>query len=104
MTTPAERAAAWRATHPVTQEPEAQHQVVKMWISKHEPCPYILHLPSYEIRSARSGRKQAQLLYQGVRMSRAVVTWFLLHNEWCHPEDLAFAPRRQSISLKFALD
>lgn len=104
MTTPAERAAAWRAAHPITQDPGAQRQVVQMWVTKHEPCPYELHLPSYEIRSKRTGRKQAQLLYQGVRLNRAVVTWFLLHGEWAHPDDLDFAPRLQSISLKFALD
>jgi hypothetical protein len=104
MTTPAERAAAWRAAHPITQDPKAQRQVVQTWVTKPALCPYTLHPPSYEIRSKCTGRKQAQLLYQGVRMSRAVVTWYLLHGEWAHPDDLEFAPRLQSISLKFALD
>lgn len=102
--TPAERAAAWRATHPITQEPEAQRMVVQSWVHKMSACPYVLHLPSYEIRSQRTGRKQQQLLVQGVRLSRAVVTWFLLHGEHQHPDDLEFAPKLQSISLKFALD
>jgi hypothetical protein len=104
MTTPAERAAAWRAAHPVTQDPKAQRKIVWDWMSQHEPCPYTLHLPSYEIRSKRTGRKQQQLLVQGVRLSRSVVTWFLLHGEYQHPADLDFAPKLQSISLKFALD
>jgi hypothetical protein len=102
--TPSERAAAWRAAHPITQDPEAQRKIVWDWIAEPETCPYVLHRASFEVRSKRSGRKQQQLLVQGVRMSRAVVTWYLLKDEFAHPDDLDFAPRLQSISLKFALD
>lgn len=102
--TPSERAAAWRAAHPLISTPEAQRQVVQGWVDEPESCPYSLHRASFEVRSKRSGRKQAQLLVSGVRMSRAVVTWFLLKGGFAYPDDLDFAPRLQSISLKFALD
>ena len=102
--TPRERSAAWRAARPLTQDPTAQRQIVQGWVTKPETCPYTIHRASYEIRSARSGRKQAQLLTQGVRLSRAVVTWYLLHGEYQHPDDLEFAPRQHSIAIRYALD
>lgn len=102
--TPAERAAAWRVARPTTQEPEAQQAIVQTWIKDPESCPYTLHRASFEVRSTRSGRKQQQLLVQGVRMSRAVVTYFLLHNEWCHPSDIEFAPRLHHIARRCSLE
>ena len=102
--TPRERSAAWRAARPLTQDPNAQRQIVQAWVAKPETCPYTIHRASYEIRSARSGRKQAQLLTQGVRLSRSVVTYFLLHGEYQHPDDLEFAPRQHYIARKYSLE
>jgi hypothetical protein len=102
--TPAERASSWRQDHPTTQEPEAQRKIVQAWVDGTASCPYELHRSSYEIRSKRSGLKQQQLLIQGVRLSRSVVTWFCLHGEWCHPDDLEFHPRSQKINRRFSLE
>jgi hypothetical protein len=102
--TPAERTALWRKDNPPTKDVALQQAIIQGWIAKPDTCPYVLHPLSYQIRSKRTLRKQAQLILKGVRMSRAVVTWALLHNEWCHPDDLEFAPRLHHIARKFSLE
>jgi hypothetical protein len=39
-----------------------------------------------------------------VRLSRASVTWFLVHGKWLPPESLDFAPRLQSIQQRSDLE
>jgi hypothetical protein len=94
---PSERTAAWRLDNPLTQEVHRQEAVVQGWMAEPDTCPYTLHRLSYQIRSKRTGRMQAQLIVKDVRMHRSVVTWFLLHNAWVPPSMLDFAPRKHSI-------
>jgi hypothetical protein len=102
--TPTERTALWRKENPVTPDVALQQSIVQKWIANPDSCPYFLHPLSYQIRSKRTGRKQAQLLLQGVRLSRASVTWYLLHGKWLPPESLDFAPRLQSIQQRSDLE
>jgi hypothetical protein len=101
---PRERTAAWRLDNPLTQEVHRQEAIVKGWIAEPDTCPYTLHRLSYQIRSKRTGRQQAQLIVKDVRMNRSVVTWFLLHNEWVPPSMLDFAPRLHSIQRRSDLE
>jgi hypothetical protein len=102
--TPAERTAKWREDNPLTPDVALQQLIVQGWIAKPDTCPYVLHPLSFQIRSKRTGRRQAQLLLRGVRLSRASVTWFLLHGKWLPPESLDFAPRLQSIQQRSDLE
>jgi hypothetical protein len=102
--TPAERTALWRKDNPPTKDVALQQAIVQGWIVKPDTCPYVMHPLSYEIRSKRAGRKQAQLILKGVRLSRASVTWYLLHDKWLPPESLDFAPRLQSIQQRSDLE
>jgi hypothetical protein len=102
--TPAERTAKWRKDNPLTPDVALQQLIVQGWIANPESCPYVLHPLSYQIRSKRTGRRQAQLLLRGVRLSRASITWYLLHGKWLPPESLDFAPRLQSIQQRSDLE